>query len=125
MRHKILIVEDNAINLDLITVMLEPFDLDIITAQDGYEALKKTDENPGISLILLDIGLPGIDGTEVFKRLKCIEASKDIPIIAVTAHAMAGNKEHLMSLGFNDFVAKPIDKKILYEKIREYLKLDR
>ena len=125
MRHKILIVEDNAINLDLITVMLEPFDLDIITAQDGYEALKKTDENPGISLILLDIGLPGIDGTEVFKRLKCIEASKDIPIIAVTAHAMAGNKEHLMSLGFNDFVAKPIDKKIFYEKIRKYLKLGR
>ncbi|MDA8402225.1 MAG: response regulator [Deltaproteobacteria bacterium] len=125
MRHKILIVEDNAINLDLITAMLEPFDLDIIAAEDGYEALKKTDENPDISLILLDIGLPGIDGTEVFKRLKCIEASKDIPIIAVTAHAMAGNKEHLMSLGFNDFVAKPIDKKILYEKIREYLKLGR
>ena len=92
MRHKILIVEDNAINLDLITAMLEPFDLDIITAEDGYEALKKTDENPDISLILLDIGLPGIDGTEVFKRLKCIDASKDIPIIAVTAHAMAGNK---------------------------------
>ena len=125
MRHKILIVEDNAINLDLITAMLEPFDLDIITAEDGYEALKKTDDNPGISLILLDIGLPGIDGTEVFKRLKCIDASKDIPVVAVTAHAMAGNKEHLMSLGFNDFVAKPIDKKILYEKIREYLKLDR
>ena len=125
MRHKILIVEDNAINLDLITALLEPFDLDIITAEDGYEALKKTDDNPGISLILLDIGLPGIDGTEVFKRLRCIEASKDIPVIAVTAHAMAGNKEHLMSLGFNDFVAKPIDKKIFYEKIREYLKLDR
>ena len=125
MRHKILIVEDNAINLDLITAMLEPFDLDIITAQDGYEALKKTDDNPGISLILLDIGLPGIDGTEVFKRLRCIEASRDIPVIAVTAHAMAGNKEHLMSLGFNDFVAKPIDKNILYEKIKEYLKLGR
>ena len=45
MRHKILIVEDNAINLDLITAMLEPFDLDIVTAEDGYEALKKTDEN--------------------------------------------------------------------------------
>ncbi len=125
MRHKILIVEDNAINLDLITAMLEPFDLDIITAEDGYEALKKTYDNPDISLILLDIGLPGIDGTEVFKRLRYIEASKDIPVVAITAHAMAGNKEHLMSLGFNDFVAKPIDKKVLYEKIREYLKLDR
>ena len=125
MRHKILIVEDNAINLDLITAMLEPFGLNIIRAEDGYEALKKMDDNPDISLILLDIGLPGIDGTEVFKRLRCIEASKDIPVVAITAHAMAGNKEHLMSLGFNDFVAKPIDKKILYEKIREYLKLDR
>ncbi len=125
MRHKILIVEDNAINLDLIIAMLEPFDLDIITAEDGYKALKKTNENPDISLILLDIGLPGIDGIEVFRRLKFINASKDIPVVAVTAHAMAGNKEYLMSLGFNDFVAKPIDKNILYEKIREYLKLDR
>jgi CheY-like chemotaxis protein len=105
--------------------MLEPFDLDIITAEDGYKALKKTNENPDISLILLDIGLPGIDGIEVFRRLKFINASKDIPVVAVTAHAMAGNKEYLMSLGFNDFVAKPIDKNILYEKIREYLKLDR
>ena len=125
MRHKILIVEDSAINLDLIIAMLEPFDLDIITAEDGYKALKKTNENPDISLILLDIGLPGIDGIEVFRRLKFINASKDIPVVAVTAHAMAGNKEYLMSLGFNDFVAKPIDKNILYEKIREYLKLDR
>jgi|YelNatPaOPRAMG01_1025707.scaffolds.fasta_scaffold125570_1 CheY-like chemotaxis protein len=124
MRHKILIVEDNAINLDLITAMLEPFDLDIITAEDGYEALKKVDENPHLSLILLDIGLPGIDGIEVFKRLKCNDASKGIPVIAVTAHAMAGNKEHLMSIGFNDFIAKPIDKNILREKIKEYLKLE-
>ncbi len=105
--------------------MLEPFDLDIVTAEDGYEALKKTDENPDIALILLDIGLPGIDGIEVFKRLKCNnEAYKNIPVIAVTAHAMAGNKEHLISLGFNDFIAKPIDKNILYEKIREYLKIE-
>ena len=100
------------------------FDLDIVTAEDGYEALKKTDENPDIALILLDIGLPGIDGIEVFKRLKCNEAYKNIPVIAVTAHAMAGNKEHLISLGFNDFIAKPIDKNILYEKIREYLKIE-
>ncbi|MHB8232600.1 MAG: response regulator [bacterium] len=124
MRHKVLIVEDNNINMDLIIAVLEPFNFDIITAYDGYEALKKVDENPDLSLILLDIGLPGIDGIEVFKRLKCIDAAKDIPVIAVTAHAMAGNKEHLMSLGFNGFVEKPIDKNILYKKIRQYLKLD-
>ncbi len=125
MRHKILIVEDNAINMDLVKALLEPFYFDIITAYDGYEALKKIGKNSDISLILLDIGLPGIDGIEVFKRLKCIDASKDIPVIAVTAHAMAGNKEHLLSIGFNDFVAKPIDKNIFYEKIRKILKLDR
>jgi CheY-like chemotaxis protein len=125
MQYKVLIVEDNNINMDLIIAILEPFNLDIITAHDGYEALKEVDENPDISLILLDIGLPGIDGIEVFKRLKCIGgAAKDIPVIAVTAHAMAGNKEHLLSLGFNGFVEKPIDKNILYEKIKQYLKLD-
>ncbi|MHB1661789.1 MAG: response regulator [bacterium] len=124
MQYKVLIVEDNNINMDLVIAILEPFNLDIITAHDGYEALKEIDENPNISLILLDIGLPGIDGIEVFKRLKCIDAAKNIPVIAVTAHAMAGNKEHLLSLGFNAFVEKPIDKNILYEKIRQYLKLD-
>lgn len=119
---KILIVEDNKINMDLLIAILEPFNFNIITALDGYEAIKKADENPDLSLILLDIGLPGIDGIEVFKRLKCADRTKNIPVIAVTAHAMAGNREHLLSLGFNDFVEKPIDRKILYEKIRGYIK---
>ncbi len=122
---KVLIVEDNVINMDLAIALLEPFDFDIIAAYDGYEAIKKAEENPDISLILLDIGLPGIDGIEVFKRLKSMNAAGSIPVVAVTAHAMAGNKEHLISLGFDDFVAKPIDKNILYEKIRKYIKLDR
>ena len=119
---KILIVEDNKINMDLLIAILEPFNFNIITALDGYEAIKKADKNPDLSLILLDIGLPGIDGIEVFKRLKYTDATKNIPVIAVTAHAMAGNREHLLSLGFNDFVEKPIDRKILYEKIRGYIK---
>ncbi len=121
-RNKILIVEDNRINMDLLIALLEPFNFNIITAPDGYEAIKKANENLDLSLILLDIGLPGIDGIEVFKRLKCMDAAKNVPVIAVTAHAMAGNREHLLSLGFNDFVEKPIDKNILYEKIRGYIK---
>lgn len=121
MNHKILIVEDNAINMDLINVMLEPFDYLIIEAYDGYEALKKVESNNDISLILLDIGLPGIDGIEVFKRLKNMEAGKNIPVIAVTAHAMAGNREHLLSVGFDDFIPKPIEKNILYQKIKEHI----
>ncbi len=124
MRHKILAVEDNSINMDLIIALLEPFDLDVIAAYDGYEALEKLSENSDISLILLDIGLPGIDGIEVFKRIRNTETLKNIPVIAITAHAMAGNKEHLMSMGFNDFVPKPIDKNILYNKIKEYIKFD-
>ncbi len=121
---KALIVEDNNINMDLLIALLEPFDLEIVTAYDGYEAIKKVDENLDLSLILLDIGLPGIDGIEVFKRLKYMDETKNIPVIAVTAHAMPGNREHLLSLGFNDFVEKPIDKNILYEKIRGYIKFD-
>ncbi len=123
MQYKVIIVEDNSINMDLLKALLEPFNLNIITAFDGYEALKTIGENLDISLILLDIGLPGIDGIEVFKRLKGSDATKNIPVIAVTAHAMAGNKEHLLSLGFNGFVEKPINKSLLYEKMKEYIKL--
>lgn len=121
---KVLIVEDNNINMDLLIALLEPFNFKIVLAHDGYEAIKRVDENLDLSLILLDIGLPGIDGIEVFKRLKCMDATKNIPVIAVTAHVMSGNREHLLSLGFNDFVEKPIDKNILYEKIRGYIKFD-
>lgn len=122
-QYTVLIVEDNNINMDLLIAILEPFDFNIITARDGYEAMNKISENSDISLILLDIGLPGIDGIEVFKRLRNVKTAENTPVIAVTAHAMAGNREHLLSLGFNDFVEKPIDKKILYEKIKGYLKV--
>ncbi len=118
---KIIIVEDNEINMDLIKAMLERYDFNIVEAYDGFEAIEKINNNNDAFLILLDIGLPGIDGIEVFKRLKQSENTADIPIIAVTAHAMKGNKEHLLSLGFNDFIEKPIDKNILFEKINKFL----
>jgi two-component system cell cycle response regulator DivK len=118
---KIIIVEDNEINMDLIQAMLEPFNFNIIEAYDGFEAVEKINSNSDAFLILLDIGLPGIDGMEVFKRLKQSEKTANIPVIAVTAHAMKGNKEHLLSLGFNDFIEKPVDRKILFEKIEHFL----
>jgi two-component system cell cycle response regulator DivK len=118
---KIIIVEDNEINMDLIQAMLEPFNFNIIEAYDGFEAVEKINSNSDAFLILLDIGLPGIDGMEVFKRLKQSEKTASIPVIAVTAHAMKGNKEHLLSLGFDDFIEKPVDRKILLEKIEQFL----
>ncbi len=118
---KIIIVEDNEINMDLIKAMLEPYNFNIVEAYDGFEAIEKINNNDDAFLILLDIGLPGIDGIEVFKRLKQSGNTADIPVIAVTAHAMKGNKEHLLSLDFNDFVEKPIDKTILFEKINKFL----
>ncbi len=120
-KSKIIIVEDNDINMDLIKTMLEPYNFNIIEAYDGFEAVERINNNSNAFLILLDIGLPGIDGIEVFKRLKQSENTSAIPIIAVTAHAMKGNKEHLLSLGFNDFVEKPIDRKILFDKVNKFL----
>jgi two-component system cell cycle response regulator DivK len=118
---KIIIVEDNEINMDLIQAMLEPFNFNIIEAYDGFEAVEKVNSNSDAFLILLDVGLPGIDGIEVFKRLRLSEKTAKIPVIAITAHAMKGNKEHLLSLGFNDFIEKPVDRKILFEKINKFL----
>ncbi len=120
-KPRVFCVEDNIINMDLLLAFLEPFNIEVLTSYDGRDAVKKALENPDICVILLDISLPGIDGVEVFKRLKSDKKTMNIPVIAVTAHAMSGNRERLLSIGFNDFIEKPIDKSILYEKLNKYI----
>ena len=105
---KILIVEDNPINMELTLDLLEFYGYDVIQAEDGIKALERLAEAK-FDLILLDMQLPKMDGLEVLERIKKNPATAAIPVIAVTAHAMKGSEEYFMEMGCVDYVSKPID----------------
>ena len=119
-RPRIAVVEDNPDNRLLLQALLvDQYDID--EYEDGPAALEGI---PGAvpALILLDVSLPGMEGPEVLRRLKGMPGLDRIPIIALTAHAMAGDRERLLAQGFDDYVAKPIvDEELLYTAIRRLL----
>lgn len=117
---RIAIVEDNADNRLLLTALLDDrYHLD--EYEDGPTALAGCAADPP-ALILLDISLPGMDGPEVLRRLRADPALARVPVIALTAHAMTGDREHYLALGFDDYVTKPIvDESILFAAISRLL----
>src|SRR5215510_10510850 len=118
--RKIAIVEDNPDNLLLFTAMLEDL-YEVTTYETGPEALRGLqDEQP--DLILLDISLPGMDGTEVLQRIDTDPILRNIPVIALTAHAMTGDREAFLATGFDEYITKPIiDEHILLDTIARFL----
>lgn len=117
---KILIVEDNEINLKLIRTVLKAKGFQLAEARDGEEALKIVDvERPDI--ILMDIHIPKIDGLEVTRRLREMESHKGKPIIALTAHAMEGDKKKFIEAGCDGYIAKPINTRTFVDKIEAIL----
>src|SRR3954447_22175417 len=105
---KILLVEDNELNRDMLSRRLERKGYAIAVAVDGREAFAAVQsERP--DLILMDLRLPDIDGREVTRRLKADEATRAIPVIALTAHAMEGDREQAIQAGCDDYDTKPVD----------------
>lgn len=118
--EKILIVEDNPLNLELISDILESNGYVIITATTGADALKQVDlDTP--DLILMDIQLPGLDGLTVTGMIKEKPGLGDIPIIALTAHAMRGDEEKARQAGCDGYISKPIDTRAITQTIQSFL----
>jgi two-component system, cell cycle response regulator DivK len=112
----ILIVEDNEMNRDVLSRQLTRRGHDVRTAADGRQGLAiARDSQP--ELILLDLGLPAIDGWECARQLKADPATRHIPIIALTAHAMVGDRQKALDAGCDEFDTKPIDLATLLEKV--------
>jgi CheY-like chemotaxis protein len=104
---KLLLVEDNDINLDMIQRRLRK-KFDIIVAKNGMDAVALAkSESPAV--ILMDLGLPDIDGLEATRRIKADPATAGIPVIALTAQAMAGDRENTMAAGCDEYEPKPIE----------------
>ncbi len=119
---RILLVEDNEMNRDMLKRRLERKDFEVIIAVNGQEGIDMAGTvQPDI--ILMDLSLPLVDGWEATKRIKSNPSLAAIPIIALTAHAMAGDKENAMAAGCNDYDTKPIEFERLMSKISRLIDL--
>jgi CheY-like chemotaxis protein len=117
---KILLVEDNEMNRDMLSRRLERRGYEVILANDGEEAIVRA-ETDGPDLVLMDIGLPGIDGCEATRRIRSGPAGGGLPIIALTAHAMGVDEARAREAGCDDFDTKPIDLPRLIGKMEKLL----
>ncbi len=118
---KILVVEDNQDNREMVVKVLKFNGYQVVEAVDGEEAIEKAKaEDP--DLILLDIFLPKMDGYEATRRLKGDTSLRNIPIIALTAHAMKGSMEEALAAGCDGYISKPIDVRELPKHIQRFLK---
>ena len=122
-RRKILVVEDNDMNMQLVEFLLEEGGYDIVKATSGEEALALTRESNGNApdLILMDIHLPGMDGLSVVRAMKEDARTARIPILALTAHAMRGDRDRFLEAGCDGYISKPIDVKTFVASIERYL----
>lgn len=113
---KILIVEDNELNRDMLSRRLMRKGYHVVMAADGREGIEAAGrEMP--DLILMDVSLPFVDGHEATRRLKATPATAHIPVIALTAHAMVGDRDKALAAGCNDYDTKPVDLERLLGKI--------
>lgn len=120
MMSKVLLVEDNEMNRDMLSRRLERKGFEVVFAQDGSVAVElASSEQP--ALILMDMSLPVMDGWEATRRIKSDPATQGIPVIALTAHAMAGDKEKAMEAGCEDYDTKPVDFPRLLGKIESLI----
>jgi len=117
---KILLVEDNDLNRDMLSRRLARQGHEVLLAYDGARGVELTQlEQP--DLVLMDMSLPVLDGWEATQRLKADPATRDIPVIALTAHAMAADREKALAAGCDDYDTKPIELPRLLEKMQRLL----
>jgi len=117
---KILLVEDNEMNRDMLSRRLTRRGYEVVIAVDGEQGVAMaTSESP--ALILMDMSLPGIDGWEATRRIKAAPATRAISVIALTAHAMEGDREKALAAGVDDFDTKPVELERLLGKIEALL----
>jgi two-component system cell cycle response regulator DivK len=118
--QRVLVVEDNAKNLKLVSDVLGFAGYEVIAAESGERGVELAVEQAP-DLVLMDLQLPGIDGTEALRRLRALPQTQDVPIVAVTAFAMQADRERAFESGFDGFVEKPISVGGLLEQVRRFL----
>ena len=117
---RIMIVEENELNVDLLVQLLED-EYKLITAHNGAEAVWLAEHEPP-DLFLMDMAMPVMDGWEATRLIKAKDALRDIPIIGVSSYAMVGDAEKALEAGCYDYLTKPLNEDLLFEKLEHFLK---
>jgi CheY-like chemotaxis protein len=117
--ERVLIVEDNGKNMKLVRDVLQATGYSTLEATTGEEAVELA-LSQAPALVLMDVQLPGIDGVEALERMRQNERTASIPVLALTAQAMSGDRERFLEAGFDGYLAKPVDVRELIETVREH-----
>lgn len=121
MAARILVVDDNPANLELMTYLLRAFKYDVVGTPDASAALSAA-QRERYDLVLADLLMPGIDGYTFARRMKADARYKDVPLIAVTALAMVGDRERVLAVGFDGYISKPIDPAEFVTAVKAFLR---
>jgi CheY-like chemotaxis protein len=119
--HRILIVDDDVRNVYALTSALEDHGLEVVCATSGQRGIELLETTPGIELVLMDIMMPGMDGYEAIRAIRTQEQFTDLPIVALTAKAMRGDREESLEAGASDYVTKPVEIDSLLEAVRVWI----
>jgi two-component system cell cycle response regulator DivK len=120
--HKILVVEDNPKNLKLVRDVLVYSGYEVVEATSGEDGVRLAEETSP-DLILMDLQLPGIDGTEALRQIRSSEHNPRVPVVAVTAFAMTDDRDRAFASGFDGYVEKPISARALPQQVADFLEL--
>jgi CheY-like chemotaxis protein len=118
---RILVVEDNQVNQKVVTAVLRKRGFSIEMASDGQEALNKLNDSPAFDLVLMDVQMPVLDGLETTRLIRKEPRWKELRIVAMTAHAMNGDKERCLEAGMNGYISKPVHPSLLLSTVDEFL----
>ena len=118
---KVLIVDDDIRNIFALTSVLERHNMQIVPAETGREAIRRLQEQPDIDIVLMDIMMPEMDGMDTMRAIRQLPQFKTLPIIAVTAKAMKGDREKCIEAGAWDYLSKPVDTEQMLSVLRAWL----
>jgi HAMP domain-containing protein/CheY-like chemotaxis protein/signal transduction histidine kinase len=122
LRHrKVLVVDDDARNIFALTTMLEDHDMEVVSATNGRQAIELIERTPGLSVVLMDIMMPEMDGYETMRQIRNDPRFRALPILALTAKAMKGDREKCLEAGASDYIAKPVNTEQLLSLLRVWL----
>lgn len=120
MKHRVLVIEDNPLNLELIVDLLESRDFSVLQACNAEEGLRLARE-AAPDLVLMDLSLPGMDGLAATQALKADPATRPVPVIALTAHAMKGDEDAALAAGCDGYLTKPINTRTFPDQVIRFI----
>ena len=119
--RKVLVVDDDARNIFALTTVLENHDMEVVSATNGRQAIDLIRETPDLSVVLMDIMMPEMDGYQTMREIRQQPEFRTLPILALTAKAMKGDREKCLQAGASDYIAKPVNTDQLLSLLRVWL----